>query len=1102
MQMMNHRNSKTDCPPTKTLANYLDGELQEPELGRCEQHLQGCERCEETIRGLRVDETANGSFAKLALAALQDQADGRSSGSAEDEPLVERLVDEIARLPESSIGPRLLEDRAAEVTQRLPPPEEPDTLGRLGGYEIKRLLGAGSTGVVYEAVDRRLHRRVALKVLRPSLGAAAKDRFMVEARSAAAIDHPGVVTIYQVGEDSTLAYMAMELSDGQTLEQRLHEVSFLPEPEIKRISKQIAQGLAAAHRHGLIHRDIKPANIWLKANTGQALILDFGLARIADDDPQMTATGMLAGTPNYMSPEQTRGLELDGRSDLFSLGCLMYRAVTGKLPFGSTGVLATLQAIQHDDARTPRLLNPHVSEDFSDLIMMLLQKHPTDRPEHANALITALQAERHHWPFRADRLAEIDPLTKEPVNDDTFSSRRTSSGFTRWIAVALAAGLLGLGWFAFGHQIIRIVTNQGELVIDAKDEAVKIEVLQRGNVVRVIDTKTDHSIDIEAGEYRLRLMDANPNVVITANQLTLKRGEREIVSVMQRPKSPANVSSPANFAPVPIRNANPLQVQNNLPSGSPASSFQTSSTISSSPNRFADFGESPERGPASSFSPYEPQVALSSLRPIDPVVRPTPPSLEDSTNKSFGNSQFATPGSSNGKDRNIRFDVKVDQSAIALLRQGRKVFSPVEIRDPSTNAVLDPSVVSDIALFLDANAGSRDLKGVKLEPEPLEPNSTTLRFEIPEQQLDRIEQDAFLFNVPAALRGKFDRVEFRVGPAVRRDGQLARVTRSLTQNGDGSRESLPARRESDSPASTSGSEPSRSSELSTQTQVSQLQNKVGDWRISAVKKQLKKVGIALFNYESAHAKFPAIGSRDSAGKLLLSWRVHLLPFLDQSELYKKFRLNEPWNSPHNLEMLTLCPKVFCDPYAEEKEPRWKTRFQSPVGKGFFLDPDLREQGRLENITFAQITDGTSNTVAVIRLAKSAAVPWTQPADWDGDAKKLIDDGELEDKQVWFARADLSVDKLPTPIPANFLKAILTRGGGEVIDWDNESAQQTKSVAKNTAVAGDTTTAKNTFLAENYGSEPVENSSRLLQGLLGEAEFSKPNVSRFSTEQNQ
>ena len=191
---------------------------------------------------------------------------------------------------------------------------------------------------------------------------------------------------------------------GQTLEGRLNDVAFIPEDDVRSMAMQIAQGLAAAHRNGLIHRDIKPANVWLKSENDDAVILDFGLARIADDDPQMTATGMLAGTPNFMSPEQTRGLELDGRSDLFSLGCLMYRASTGKLPFGSTGILATLQAIQHDEPRAPKLLNPHVTDDFSDLVMSLLEKQPASRPENADQLVEALQSDRSHWPFPSFQL--------------------------------------------------------------------------------------------------------------------------------------------------------------------------------------------------------------------------------------------------------------------------------------------------------------------------------------------------------------------------------------------------------------------------------------------------------------------------------------------------------------------------------------------------------------------------------------------------------------------------------------------------------------------------------------------------------------------------
>ena len=1005
MQMMSHPNPKTDCPPTKILADYLGGELREPELGRCEQHLQDCQSCEETIRGLRVDETTYDSFAKLAISALQDQAnDDVGSRSAEDEPLVERLVGEIAGLPDRSIGPRLLEDRAAEVTQRLPPAAGPDTLGRLGDYQIKRLLGAGSTGVVYEALDQRLHRRVALKVLRPSLGAAAHDRFMAEARSAAAIDHPGVVTIYQVGEDGTLAYMAMELSDGQTLEQRLHEVSFLPEPEIKRITKQIAQGLAAAHRHGLIHRDIKPANIWLKANTGQALILDFGLARIADDDPQMTATGILAGTPNYMSPEQTRGLELDGRSDLFSLGCLMYRSATGKLPFGSTGVLATLQAIQHDDARAPRQLNPHVGEDFSDLTMMLLQKHPTDRPEHANALVEALQTERHLWPFRADRLAEIDPPTTKPegvVNRD----RRANRGLIGWVAAVVAAGLLGWGCLAFGPQIIRIVTNQGELVIDSKDEAVKIEILQGGYVVRVIDTRTEHSIDIEAGEYRLRLMEDNPNVVLTENKLSLQRGEREIVSIMQNPNRP-KIQPPLAK---PIIGDSGVARQNSnlrpLPSATPAF------VGPSAPRQNANQSSSRAKRPAPRrFSSTDSQL------PSSPRRSPVPPSRFSPTASQLPSPPRPSPAPS-------RFSPTASQlPSPPRPSPAPSRFSPTASQLPSPprpsppRSSLTPNKSFSRNSFGDSN---QSLTGNRASG-----------FQIPEG-INRFGT--------AAVSSDF------VGPLSSSQIRVEDPNLSLARNGINLRELTPEVREHFFD--------------SFKSQIT-------------VMNSLLRIGLALHNYLSANQNFPAIGNRDSDGKLLLSWRVHLLPFLELDELYQKFKLDEPWNSPHNLELLPQIPKIYADPDVGEKAFSWKTRIQSPVGKGFFLDPNLRQQGLSENVGLVDITDGTSNTVALIRVASSAAVPWTQPADWDGNVKKLIDDSDLKSNRVWFARADGLVDSLKTPISLDFLKAILTRGGGEIVDWDNQTAQPTEAKAE------DTTVVKDSASKEGFG--PPAPESRILQ----------------------
>ena len=237
----------------------------------------------------------------------------------------------------------MMADRAAEVLRCLEPGDD-TSLGALGDYDLERLIGTGSSGVVFQATDRVLHRTVALKVLRPSLGEMARQRFISEARSTAAIEHPNVVTIFQVGLADRLAFMAMPWIPGQSLEQLLAAGSLFEEAEIRQLARQIAAGLQAAHERQIIHRDIKPANIWITEQDRSVKILDFGLARITDDDPGLTATGMLAGTPNFMSPEQSKGLELDGRSDLFSLGCLMYRLITGSAAvrcFHRAGYLAS-----------------------------------------------------------------------------------------------------------------------------------------------------------------------------------------------------------------------------------------------------------------------------------------------------------------------------------------------------------------------------------------------------------------------------------------------------------------------------------------------------------------------------------------------------------------------------------------------------------------------------------------------------------------------------------------------------------------------------------------------------------------------------------------
>jgi serine/threonine protein kinase/DNA-directed RNA polymerase subunit RPC12/RpoP len=303
-----------------------------------------------------------------------------------------------------------------ELLGFLAPPESPEELGRLGNYRILEVLGKGGMGIVFRAEDPLLQRPVALKAMLPAVaaGANARQRFLREARTAAAVEHDHIVAIHQVGEDRGVPFLAMPLLRGESLEQRLRRAGRLSLPEVVRIGREIALGLAAAHQRGLIHRDIKPANLWLEgepgalatgegsktpvadapgspaATGGRVKILDFGLARAASESAQLTQPGVIVGTPAYMAPEQAQGKEVDARCDLFSLGCVLYRMCTGELPFKGANTLAVLRALAVDTPKDPAELRTGVPAALSALILRLLARTPEHRPASAQEVAAAL----------------------------------------------------------------------------------------------------------------------------------------------------------------------------------------------------------------------------------------------------------------------------------------------------------------------------------------------------------------------------------------------------------------------------------------------------------------------------------------------------------------------------------------------------------------------------------------------------------------------------------------------------------------------------------------------------------------------------------------
>jgi serine/threonine protein kinase/class 3 adenylate cyclase len=274
----------------------------------------------------------------------------------------------------------------------LAPPRAPDELGWLAHYRVLKVLGQGGMGVVYHAEDSHLQRAVAVKAVLPELARdeATRQRFLREARATAAIKSDHIVMIHQVGMENVTPYLVMEFLQGESLSEWLDHGGAATVKDIVRIGREIALGLSAAHQRGLIHRDIKPSNIWLEAPHGRVKLLDFGLARPVADNQHITQSGMVLGTPTHMAPEQARGEPTDARADLFSLGCVLYRLCTGKVPFAGNDSISTLVAVATENPPSPQEINATVPVPLSNLVMQLLSKKAERRPPSAQAVCDAL----------------------------------------------------------------------------------------------------------------------------------------------------------------------------------------------------------------------------------------------------------------------------------------------------------------------------------------------------------------------------------------------------------------------------------------------------------------------------------------------------------------------------------------------------------------------------------------------------------------------------------------------------------------------------------------------------------------------------------------
>lgn len=423
--------------------------------------------------------------------------------------------------------------------------------GVLGHYKLQSVIGRGGMGLVVRAHDTRLDRNVAIKVLATTVSGdtATHERFLREARAAAAVRHTHVVTIYAVEIISDIPFLVMELVDGVTLDKYLQQSGKLAPGEIVSLSAQIAEGLASAHRQGLIHRDVKPANILLERNTkdvsgGQPLsswhvrIADFGLARIAADR-KLTNSGLIAGTPQYMSPEQANGKEIDARSDLFSLGSVMYAMCAGEDAFRGDSALGVLRQVADQPARALRDISPQTPDWLVETIEKLMAKSPNDRFQSAGELARWLEKHLHDRHINSsgsvagdssqqDRaLAAFESAPRSVTQNEpppTPIKALLSSRLRRFTVALLGLAMIALIGSLIGQIVFRVETPQGTLIVKTDDPDVQISVKSGGTEVALFFPKQKKEIPLKVGEYSIELVKGRNGLKLSTNKFEIQSG--------------------------------------------------------------------------------------------------------------------------------------------------------------------------------------------------------------------------------------------------------------------------------------------------------------------------------------------------------------------------------------------------------------------------------------------------------------------------------------------------------------------------------------------------------------------------------------------------
>lgn len=431
------------------IEELLDTESSGPTLLMAEEHIEQCDDCREQLERRAANKEWISDYASCLKSDFTITPDTRfHSRNLSFEQRRQHQIDDYEFKSAQSLLDELKGTAAGIQHHSEAQYSETPASPLFERYELQSIVGIGGMGFVVKAFDTDLRRYVAIKFLLPKQNhdAIARTRFLREARAAAVVLHPNVIGIHEIGETEGRPWFVMPLVVGPTLQQHVAAHGPLPDKEVVRIGLQIASALAAAHNQGLVHRDIKPDNVLLDNRVNRIVVTDFGLARHFADD-SLTQTGTLAGTIDFMSPEQTRGIEVDSRSDLFSLGGLLYFIATGTPPFRRNSPMGTIQAISHEQPIEPLAKNPDLSPALSKVIEKLLSKAPDDRFQSATELEQYFERLISHFNHPTQNAIPSLPGVQSASNDNSRLLRVVLGSLVLAVVVfAVAFGMLQSGW--------------------------------------------------------------------------------------------------------------------------------------------------------------------------------------------------------------------------------------------------------------------------------------------------------------------------------------------------------------------------------------------------------------------------------------------------------------------------------------------------------------------------------------------------------------------------------------------------------------------------------------------------------------------------------